>query len=193
MAGYFLESLEDAKEKAKAENKVVYVDFFNPGWGGCKELDSSVYPNKDIEEFLIKNTIPVKLNITITDNIKLAKEFNVAWTPGILITSLRDGKKLVVDFKTYGYLPANDFINALKIGLGLSYFHQGLLDKSEQFLDDVVKSAASSIWEPEALYWLGVVRYKQKGSPEPLLQQWRTLLSKYPNTEWAKKAEFIKK
>lgn len=46
--------------------------------------------------------------------------------------------------------------------------------------------------EPEALYWAAVVRYKASGDPKNLIESWNRLLDAFPESEWARRAEFIR-
>jgi hypothetical protein len=46
--------------------------------------------------------------------------------------------------------------------------------------------------EPEAQYWASVVEYKSTNDPNNLMKGWNELLDRYPDSEWAKRAEFIR-
>jgi hypothetical protein len=39
----------------------------------------------------------------------------------------------------------------------------------------------------EALYWIGVVRYKQAHDPAQLRPSWQKLAQEFPRSEWAKR------
>ena len=44
----------------------------------------------------------------------------------------------------------------------------------------------------EARYWSGVAAYKQSEDPDKLAEFWKPLINDAPDSEWAKKASFIK-
>jgi hypothetical protein len=46
--------------------------------------------------------------------------------------------------------------------------------------------------EPEAIYWSAVAGYKATHDPKPLIEGWNRLLDKFPESEWARRAGFIR-
>src|SRR5207247_6787984 len=46
--------------------------------------------------------------------------------------------------------------------------------------------------EPEARYWASVVAYKTSNDEARLKDGWNKLLEDFPESEWAKRAEFIR-
>jgi TolA-binding protein len=51
-----------------------------------------------------------------------------------------------------------------------------------------VKTLPGSDAAPEALYWLGVSRYKSSGDPTALQQTAESFKTRYTGSTWAKKA-----
>jgi len=47
--------------------------------------------------------------------------------------------------------------------------------------------------EPEALYWSAVAQYKSSDDASGLKEGWGRLLDAFPESEWAKRAEFIRR
>lgn len=46
--------------------------------------------------------------------------------------------------------------------------------------------------EPEALYWSAVAAYQVSGDREDLTEGWNRLLDKFPQSEWTKKAGYVR-
>ena len=58
-----------------------------------------------------------------------------------------------------GYLPNNDFMAALKNGLGRIAFVQKKYADAERWYGDVVAQYGDSHFAPEAMYWRAVAQY----------------------------------
>ena len=111
------------------------------------------------------------------------KRFHVQWTPTILVADA-DGRE---HFRMTGYLPAEDFIAQIGLGLGHAAFHRGQFAEAEEHFRRVVSERPRSDAAPEGVYWAGVSAYRKTNSPEHLKATGKELKEKYPNSEWAKK------
>ncbi|MES2277934.1 MAG: thioredoxin family protein [Bacteroidota bacterium] len=69
---------QQIKEKAKKENKYIFVDCYATWCGPCKQMDQEVYPNVALGEILNPLFISVKLQI---DTSKKDDEQVKAWYP----------------------------------------------------------------------------------------------------------------
>jgi thioredoxin-related protein len=114
----WLTDLEKAQAKAKAEGKMVLLDFTGSDWcPPCKQLHSKVLTSKEFEEFAQKNLVLVEVdfprNKTQTEEQKkanraLAKKFNIEGYPTIVVLS-KDGKELKKDVG-YSGQSASEFV-----------------------------------------------------------------------------------
>ena len=87
-----------------------------------------------------------------------------------------------------GYLPHNDFIAALKNGLGRIAFVQKKYADAERWYSDVVAHSGDSHFAPEAMYWRAVAQYSASHDHTVLGKVAEELRSKYPSSVWANKA-----
>lgn len=87
-----------------------------------------------------------------------------------------------------GFLPADDFLSQLKLGLAHSAFARQQWKEAESRYEDIVKTLPGSDAAPEALYWQGVSRYKSSGDPTALQQTADAFKTRYRESTWAKKA-----
>ena len=62
-----------------------------------------------------------------------------------------------------GYLPAQDFLARLELGLAHAAFAKKQWAEAEQRFRQIVDDHPQSEAAPEALYWAGVAKYKASG------------------------------
>ena len=93
------------------------------------------------------------------------------------------------DYRRFeGFLPADDLLAQLTLGLGHSAFARQQWDEAERWFREVVNRFPNSEAAPEALYWAGVSRYKSKGDASALGETAGAFSRKYQDSSWAKKA-----
>lgn len=92
-------SWQEVKEKAKKENKYLFVDCFTTWCGPCKYMASTIFPQEKMGDFFNKNFVNVKVQFDKTKNdseeVKswyadaeaMSKEYNVRAYPTFLIFS----------------------------------------------------------------------------------------------------------
>ena len=135
-----------------------------------------------MESFINGNFIPVKIHIK--EQPKTFERFGAQWTPTIQILD-PDGSKR---HQFEGFLPSDDFLAQLKIGLAHSAFARQQWKEAESRYEDIVKALPSTDAAAEALYWLGVSRYKDSGDGAFLQQTAEAFKTRYHDSTWAKKA-----
>ena len=124
------------------------------------------------------------MKIHIKEQPKIFKRFGVLWTPTIQILD-PDGTKR---HQFEGFLPTEDFLAQLELGLAHSAFARQKWDAAECWFDDIVKSLPDSDAAAEALYWLGVSRYKEYDDATALQQTAEAFKTQYASSPWAKKS-----
>ena len=87
-----------------------------------------------------------------------------------------------------GFLPADDFLAQLTLGLGHSAFAREDFAAAERWFREVVDRYPASEAAPEALYWAGVAHYKVTGDPAALVETAAQFTQRYQDTSWGKKA-----
>jgi tetratricopeptide (TPR) repeat protein len=144
-------------------------------------MDAVTYPNENVIEFIQKNMIPLRVAF---DAQPLATDFNLKWTP-TLIALDADGKE---HQRTVGFLPPEELIPSLLLGIAKSYFDRERFSEALSTLDKLIKDHPNSDSVPEALYLQGVSKYKSTHNPKPLKEAYEQLQAKYPSSEWTKRA-----
>lgn len=61
-------SWEQVKQKAKNENKYIFLDYYATWCGPCKKMDKEVYTNDTVANYFNQNFISVKIQMDETEN-----------------------------------------------------------------------------------------------------------------------------
>jgi thiol:disulfide interchange protein len=78
-------NFEEAQAKAKAENKVLFVDFYTAWCAPCLEFTRNVLTDKEVGEVMNESFISLKFDAEKGDGIALAERYNVASYPTLLV------------------------------------------------------------------------------------------------------------
>jgi Thioredoxin-like domain len=146
-----------------------------------------VYPNPKVVTFLEENFVPVRVHARQqADEFKrLGARYSAQWTPTTLAIDPSGEERHRIE----GFLPVEDFLAQLALGLAHSAFARGEFAEAERRYRDVVEKHASTDAAPEALYWAGVARYKVTGDPAALAETASQFRQRFQGTSWAKKAD----
>lgn len=87
-----------------------------------------------------------------------------------------------------GFLPVEDFLAQLELGLAKLAFQKLQYPEAEKHFRSACQAYPASGAAPEACYWAGVSAYKATNQPEHLGETAKLLKEKYPESEWARKA-----
>lgn len=99
----WLTSYEKGQEEAKANNKLVLIDFTGSDWcGWCKLLDREVFSKPQFKEYASKNLVLVEVDFpkmkpvpdaTRMENIRLAQRYQIQGFPTVVVVRA-DGQVL---------------------------------------------------------------------------------------------------
>jgi len=112
------------------------------------------------------------------------KRFHVRWTPTVLILG-PDGDEA---WRVEGFLPADEFLSQLLLGLGFLAANHKDWATAQRMFDEVVSTFPQTDAAPQAMYWAGVARYSATHSVDELKKLRRQFEQRYQNTSWAKRA-----
>ena len=126
--------------------------------------------------------IPVKIHIE--EQPKTFERFGAQWTPTVQVLDPDSNKH----HKFEGFPPPEDFLAQLKRALAHSAFARQEWKEAESRYDDLAKSLPGTDAAPEALYWLGVSRYKDTGDGNFLQQPAEAFKNRYTDSTWAKRS-----
>ena len=145
-----------------------------------------MYPDERVVKFITENFVPVRVDVR--KDPKPMERFGALWTPTMIILDPSGTER----YRFEGYLPVNDFLAHLTLGLGHLAFSMGNFAEAERRFNDVVERYPDSEQAAEALYWRGVARYKA-GSATALGETADEFTRRYQTSSWAKKASVWRK
>jgi len=145
-----------------------------------------VYPDERIARLIVENFIPARVHVKdqAADFQRFGERYDAQWTPTILFLD-PDG---VERHRIEGFLPNDDFLGQLMVGLGQLALRGRDFATAERWFERVVAELPATDAAPEAQYWAGVSRYKASGDPAALGATAKVFADRYQDSTWAKKA-----
>jgi uncharacterized protein HemY len=135
-----------------------------------------------VVQFVNAHFVPVKVHIK--EQKPVFERFGAQWTPTILVLEA-GGKE---HHRIEGFLPVDDFLAQLEIGLGKLQFHTNHFGEARRHFRSACDEHPQTGGAPEACYWAGVAAYKDTNDPKHLGAAGELLKARYPDSEWARKA-----
>ncbi len=105
------QDLNVALAKAKAENKLVFIDAYAEWCGPCKVMARDIFPQKEVGDYFNANFVNLKLDMEKGDNVAIGKKYEVKAYPTYLFLNA-DGELV---HKGLGSMPADKFIDVAKV------------------------------------------------------------------------------
>ena len=83
---YFIQNnLEQAKQQAAQEGKLIFVDFWAEWCNPCKWMDEQTFSNPQVKDYLSKEYISVRVDIDNFQGYNLKEEYNIRYLPTLLV------------------------------------------------------------------------------------------------------------
>ena len=114
----------------------------------------------------------------------LGDRYDAHWTPTTLVLDAEGEERHRIE----GFLPADDFLPQLALGVAKAAFSQERFAEAEEGFQQVVARHPDTDAAAEAQYWAGVSRYKATGDAKALADTARRFREHYAGSSWAKKA-----
>ena len=135
---------------------------------------------------ITENFLPVRIHVKEQpdDWKRCTERYHALWTPTILLLDPEG----VEQHRIEGFLPVEDFLAQIELGLGHAAFKRQDWRGAERWFDNVAQHHGESDAAAEATYWVGVARYKASGDAHHLSDTAETFAHRFQDTPWAKKA-----
>jgi tetratricopeptide (TPR) repeat protein len=145
-------------------------------------MDTVTYPDSRVAQFVQGHFLAVR--VKVKEEPDLGKDYLVSWTPNVVVLD----ENGAVHYRVEGYLPPDEFIAHLSLGLGKYWLNRKQFAQAAERFDEVAARHHGTNAGAEALYWLGVAQYKQSHDPAQLRPSWQRLANEYPDSEWTRRA-----
>lgn len=179
-------------KKAKAENKLVYVDCYTSWCGPCKWMAKNVFTNDTVADFYNARFVNAEIDMEKGEGLEIAKKYGVAAYPTMLYVN-GDGE---IVHRGCGSSSATDFVNLGKNALDPD---KQLLSKTKRFKEGNVDAVFAlnylSMLESGCQDYskeVGSYFASQKESDLMSRANW-TILYKYSNDYSSKEFAFLEK
>jgi thioredoxin 1 len=104
---FFTGNWQQALDKAKKENKLIFLDAYASWCGPCKKMKRNTFTDNKVGEFYNKHFINVAIDMEKGEGVMLSEKYAIASYPTLLYIK-SDGK---IAFKAVGYHNAEEFIS----------------------------------------------------------------------------------
>jgi TolA-binding protein len=148
-------------------------------------LENNTYPERTVADYVSRNFVPVQLNQR--DSLELFDKNGVIWTPTVSVLNAK-GEELD---RWVGYLPPEEFLPRAKFARARAAMLAGDFGEAIETFGDIIALHGRSFIAAEALYWLGVAKWKASRSFDELSGEWKKLFELYPRSEAALKASCL--
>jgi len=101
-------------DRAKAENKVIFIDAFTTWCGPCKMMSKQVFPQPEVGAVYNERFINTKIDMEKGEGPDLARRYRVTGYPTYLFV---DGNGEIVH-RGLGYIPAQKFLELADVAAG---------------------------------------------------------------------------
>ena len=140
------ETFQNILNKAKKENKLVFMDAYASWCGPCKLLERNVFPVKEVGDYYNANFINSRFDMEKGEGRDIARKYGINSFPSLLFLN---GNGEVV-FKGLGYMEVSDFISMGKDVLDpenklekrIEKFHAG--ENNPEFLMKLMKDTSQN-------------------------------------------------
>jgi len=145
-----------------------------------------VWPDERVVRFVNENFLPARVHVKDDADAfqRYGEKYNAHWTPTVLELDPNGEEQ----WRTEGFLPLDDFLGQLMLGRAQMDFKQGKWAEAEKRFREIVEKLPNADAASEALYWVGVSKYKATHDPAALKETAKAFKTRYKDSSWAKKA-----
>lgn len=145
-----------------------------------------MYPDPKVIDFVTRQFVPVRVHVkeNAAEFKRLGAQYSAQWTPTTLLVDGTGTERHRIE----GFLPADDFLSQLALGLAKAAFARNDYAAAERLYRDVLERYPGTDAAPEAQYWTGVSKYRATNDPAALKATGDAFRQRYQDSTWAKKA-----
>lgn len=150
-------------------------------------MGTVTYPDKAVEDFIAEHFVAVRFNVV--EDPGVFERFGASWTPTVIIQDANGHEHR----RSVGYLDPKRFMGELALAWLKDAIDRHDWAAAGERLPEVKRvTAGDREREPEAYYWSGMVAFEGTHEMPDLVNGWAPLLDKFPDSEWAMKASYVR-
>ncbi len=104
------ESFAEAMQKAKQENKLVFIDAYAVWCGPCKRMAKTVFLEEEVGRYFDKHFVSLKIDVERGEGPDIKNRYGISGLPGYVI--LDDNEHVIYRFS--GAMPTERFMEHIK-------------------------------------------------------------------------------
>lgn len=180
-------SLEEARQEARRDGKLILIYLWHHHCGGSKTMGELTYPDGTANSYLERHFVPVRFNTLEEPEIEAG--FDSGWTPTLIVED-PEGRE---HRRSQGYLDVRRFVGELSLARLKDAIDRHDYETASRLAEEALgRTAGDPEREPEALYWKAVAAFEVTSDRDDLTGGWEPLLNEFPDSEWAKKASYVR-
>ncbi|MDQ3795547.1 MAG: DUF255 domain-containing protein [Actinomycetota bacterium] len=185
---HWRDSLEEAREEAGRDGKLVLIYLWHHNCGGSRTMGTDTYPDGTVRSYVEEHFIPIRFNVL--ERPETEDRFNSGWTPTVIVEDA-EGRE---HRRSQGYLNPRRFVGELALSrLKDAIDRRDFRSAFERSGNALKQTEDDPARRSEALYWSAVAAYRVSGDRNDLIEGWNDLLEMFPRSEWAERAGYIRK
>ena len=115
----------------------------------------------------------------------MMQKFSVSWTPTLIVLDA-DGRE---HYRSVGFFTSEDMIATFMAAKGRWALDTDQLADARALFEEVISLYPAKDAAAEALFFLGVAKYKMSHDPKPLRETYDQLKARFPQSMWTKQAD----
>ena len=150
-------------------------------------MSAVTYSDTQVIDTITARFVPVQINTQEAAGLPMVQRFAQVWTPDLRVVSPA-GVDL---YRWNGYLPPAEFVPQLLVAQAQTLLRLQDEPGAAAVYREVLERFPTSAVAPEAQYFVAVSAYKHSHNASDLLDHWRRLQTRYPDSIWRVKQSFI--
>ena len=130
----FKGTFQEALEKAKKENKDLFVDFYADWCAPCKQMAAEVFTLPEVGDYFNSRFVCVQVDADAKENKEIAKKYDVTALPTLVFVRAKDEKEIR---RVRGAVAPDMLIREAKIAAGEELSFEQLYEKYKKNKKDI--------------------------------------------------------
>jgi hypothetical protein len=151
-------------------------------------MGEHTYPDPEVEGYIERHFAPVRFDTIERPEMEAA--LASGWTPTLIVEDA-DGTE---HRRSQGYLNAGRFLGEMALSRLQEALNRRDFESASGLAGEALRLTEDDHHrEPEAMYWSAVADYRLGGGDrERLTEGWERLMERFPESEWAEKAGYVR-